>query len=252
MFTTIAYSESLDPEAAYVNHAGVPDPHVAVNGDYIYIPDFASMLIGCWVGADNTVAPGAYLQSPSLLAAAPYHIDPIDVAIAPVNHDAVHLHPENPFALKAMEGMEALIQCNPGAATVQALVAFLADGPLSKVTGEIIKLRFTAAITETVSVWSNGAITLSDNLPVGKYAIVGAKMYGTSGVAFRFVLPGEAHRPGMICAATENNQVHPLSRNGGLGVWGEFDSRVLPTIDWLAVATAGMAQVGVMDLIKVG
>jgi hypothetical protein len=252
MFTLVAFSESLDPAAVYVNHAGVPDQHVAVNGDYIYIPEFAAFLMGAWCGADITVAPGAYLQSPSLLAMAPYHIDPVDVAIAPVNHDAVHLHPESPFALKAMEGLEALIQCNPGAATVNALVAFLSDGPITKVTGEIIKLRFTTGITETASVWSNGAITLTDNLPVGKYAIVGAKMYGTSGVAFRFVLPGGFHRPGMIATPTVNNQVHPLSRNGGLGVWGEFDSRVLPTIDWLGSATSGTAQVGVMDLIKVG
>ena len=252
MFSLVAFSESLDPEAAYANHAAVPDPHVAISGDYIYIPEFASFLMGCACYADNTVAPGAYLQSPSLLGMAPYTLDPIGAAVAPVNHDHVLLHPESPFPLKAMEGLEALIQCNPGAATVNSLIVFLSDGPTSKITGEIIKLRFTAGITETASVWANGAITLSDNLPVGKYAIVGAKMYGTGGLAFRFVIPGASHRPGMICCATENDKPHDLSRNGGMGVWGEFDSRVLPTIDWLAVATAGTAQVGVMDLIKVG
>ena len=59
-------------------------------------------------------------------------------------------------------------------------------------------------------------------------------------------------RPGFICHSTEGQKGSDLQRNGGLGTWFEFDSKVPPQIEWLAMATAGAAQSGVLDLIKVG
>lgn len=251
VFSLVAFQGHTDEEGEYLNQAAVPDEIATVQGNYLYVPADVPNLIGAYGACGGTVEGGAYLKSPSLRALAYYDLQPTQEAIKPSGSESVRIHPTMPIPLTPGEGLEAMILSNPGAAEYHTLVAFLADAAIAPVTGVIHPVKFSTAITETVGKWSNGAIIFSQSLPVGKYQIVGAVMWGTSGVAFRFVLKGYGHRPGFICHSSEGNRGADVQRYGQMGVWGEFDSNVPPSVDWLAMATSGSAQTGIMDLIKV-
>jgi len=250
-FSIVAFQESEDEAGAYANKAAIADEICTTSGDYLYVPADVAKLIGAYAACGGTIEGAAYLKSPSLRALAYYDIYPCQEGTQPSGDESVLIHPDLPIDLTPGEGLEAMVKSNPASAEVHSVVVFLADGAIAPVTGVIHPVKFTTAITETVGVWKNGAITFSQTLPVGRYQIVGAAMWGTSGVAFRFVLKGDGHRPGFICHGTEGNRGNKYQRHGRMGVWGEFDSSVPPSVDWLAMATSGSAQTGVMDLIKI-
>jgi len=251
-FSIVAWSQSEDEEGAYLAKTAVPDEIAITSGDILYVPAETPVLLGAYAAIGGTVEGSAYLQSPSLRATALFDIQPTQEGIKPSGDESLRLQPTSPIPLVGGEGLEAFVLSNPGAAEVHTVVAWLADAAIAPITGTIFHVKFTAAITETVSVWTSGAITLRQTLPVGRYAVVGAAMWGTSGVAFRFLPKGYANRPGFITHGTEGNHGSDLQRNGGLGTWFEFDSKVPPQIEWLAMATAGASQAGILDLIKVG
>jgi len=251
-FSIVAWSESEDEAGLYKARKAVPDEIAITTDDIIYVPAETPILLGAYAAIGGTVEGAAYLQSPSLRATALFDIQPTQEGIKPSGDESLRLQPTSPIPLIGGEGVEAFVLSNPGADEVHTVVAWLADGPIAPITGTIFHVKFTAAITETVSVWVSGAITLRQTLPVGRYAVVGAAMWGTSGIAFRFLPKGYANRPGFITHSSEGNSGSDLQRNGGLGTWFEFDSKVPPQIEWLAMATAGVAQSGVLDLIKVG
>ncbi|MBA7707215.1 hypothetical protein ES703_116084 [subsurface metagenome] len=72
------------------------------------------------------------------------------------------------------------------------------------------------------------------------------------GVAFRFVPIGESHRPGGICCVIDGVQTLDLQRNGGLGVWCEFDQITPPSIEVVnsVMATATAVRM-ILDLVKI-
>ncbi len=251
VFSLVAFQESEDEAGAYANKAAVPDEIATTSGDFIYVPADVSQLLGAYAACGGTIEGAAYLKSPSLRALAYYDIQPSQEGIQPSGSESVRIHPELPIPLTVNEGLEAMVKSNPGSTEVHSVVVFLGSGPTAPVGGVIHPVKFTTAITETVGAWKNGAITFSQTLPVGRYQIVGSAMWGTSGVAFRYVLKGFGHRPGFICHGTEGNAGDPHQRYGAMGVWGEFDSSTPPTVDWLAMATSGSAQTGIMDLIKI-
>lgn len=252
-FQIHAFSESEDEAGAYAAKAAISDPLVTTSGDLLYIPPGMNFLLGAYAALGGTTEGAAYLQSPSLKRMLLYDIQPTEEGIGPSGDESVLIHPEYPIELDEFEGLEAYVKSNPGSAEVHTVVPFLATGAISPLAAgqRIYTVLFTTSITETASTWKNGAITFRQTLPVGRYQIVGAAMWGTSGVAFRFTIPGVAHRPGFICHGSEGNHGSPPQRRGGMGVWAEFHSLTPPSVDWLANATSGSSQTGVMDLIKV-
>jgi hypothetical protein len=129
--------------------------------------------------------------------------------------------------------------------------ALLSDGPVTPVNGEIYTVRVTSATTLSVNNWTNGTLVFDQQLPVGKYAIVGAHFYGTNLLAYRFVFQGSTPRPGGLAVSSANFQPFTNSRFGAWGVFGEFSHNTPPTVDFFGVA-ADTSQVGVLDLIKTG
>ncbi len=251
-FQLHAFSESEDEAGVYEGKTAVEDALVTTSGDIIYIPRGMNHLFGCYGAIGGTVEGSLYLTSPSLLRHGELDIQPTQEGISPSGAESVMIFPEHPIELDEFEGIECRVKSNPGSPEVHTVVIFLADGRMVPIPAgaRIQTVRFTSAITETASTWKTGAITFRSTLPVGTYAVVGVSMWGTSGVAFRLNTPGAAHRPGFICHSSEGNKGHDLQRYGRLGEWQRFHSLTPPSIDWLAYATSGSSQAGVMDLIK--
>lgn len=253
MFTAIAYQEVVPTSAAdYAAVLAVPDQHMRVDDDVIYIGDL-NQIIGVYCGGEATILHG-YLSSPSLRRLALYDIMPLELVHSPINGQLMTLFPNSPLSLEKNEGLEAYTYTDQAVpADHSQVLVLLADGPISPVAGEIFSVEFTATITAAVNQWCNSEITFRQTLPVGRYATVGCHVQLTDGVFFRLVPIGESHRPGGLIGELVNFMPNHLQRLGGLGVWCEFDQITPPSIECVVnVGAAGTAVTGVMDLIKVG
>jgi len=148
-------------------------------------------------------------------------------------------------------GGEALnVKVSVSAAGRASALALFCDGPLAPVTGEIFTVRATSSTTLTAYQWTNGALTFAQSLPKGRYAVVGMRALSAGLIAARLVIPGYAWRPGCIGYDAENDTEDDVFRGGRMGVWGEFDHDLPPTVDFLSIS-ADTSEVVYLDLIKI-
>jgi len=249
MYTTVAWYQNVDCAAAFAVINAVADQHVRVSGDHIYMSDL-NQLIGVYASGGGTML-GAYLSSPSLRRVVLYDICPIQQGVTPSSNESVRLFPQNPISLMKNEGLDAYIKATDGSASHKFVVAFLSDGAIAPIGGEIFSLQGDVTLTGVAGTWVNGTITFRQTLPVGRYAVVGAACVGASIIAFRFVPVGGLNRPGGIGQANLGGRTVAEQRAGGMGTWFEFDSVTPPTIDILSNSTTSTHEV-IVDLIKIG
>ena len=148
------------------------------------------------------------------------------------------------------ENLNAELNSNPVAAQVQWCIVWLADGPIVPVTGPIFSIRATNTTALTPNVWTVGALTLPDDLPRGRYQVVGLRYSGANPVAGRLVFVGGRWRPGCLGSDGFDVPDHPMFRYGQLGVWGEFEDIEPPQMEFLATV-ADASQIVTLDLIQV-
>lgn len=252
MFTLVGWSESQAGTTTYQNIAAVPDNHLKVVGDYVYLSALNN-LIGVYA-CPGSEALFAYLASPSLRKLAYYDLAAIEIDVEPSALPPINLFPESPIPLEQNEGLEFLIKSSATASVVMSAVAYLSDGAIAPVSGAISTFLATAgaaAANTVASKWSAVAITFRQTLPVGRYAVVGAKLVEDNAVAFRFIPIGESHRPGGIASGLVNESPPVQQRNGKMGVWFEFDSVTPPSVEILS-HTAITADADLyLDMIKI-
>jgi len=223
-----------------------------IDADIIYISDLNQILAHGVASAEAITH--AFLSSPSLRRLALLDLMPIRLADDFASPDSVMWKLQSPTPLEPNEGLEAYVYSNVAVPAQNSFIAvWLADGPVTPVDGEIFHVNATATIVEVDAVWVNTEIDFRQTLPVGRYQIVGAFCHITDGVLFRFVPIGEAHRPGGVCGILVGSEMPDVQRNGGLGVWCEFDQVTPPSVDILAnIGAAGTDVEMILDLIKVG
>lgn len=115
--------------------------------------------------------------------------------------------------------------------------------------GRAVTMQATNAVSLVTGSWVTYTPTLSDDLPAGRYAIVGAEAYGTGLYALRFRFPGQTMLPGILCNQAAGEFDDGSQRFGRLGSFGSFLNSALPTIDVLGAA--GLQSINLfMDLVK--
>lgn len=244
----LGYYESIDA-ATLAPITALSDPSLTISGDNVQVPEFASQLMGMYaLGANIT---RAQLQSPSLRRILNPEIIPLDVAAEPTTDFRGNLFPEMPIALEAGEQLTAHIAEDAAGVSDNYVFVWLSDGAIAPVSGEMFTVRVTNSDTLNANKWTNGSMVFDQTLPVGTYALVGARFESANLIAFRFLFQGFANRPGGIGCDGVSDKVPEVQRRGGLGVWGQFDSRTPPTVDFFS-SVADSAQVGYLDLVKVG
>jgi len=253
VFTTVAFYENVDQAAAWNTLNGVADQHVRVVGVDIQVPSL-NQIIAVSGGIDTTVAQRARLVSPSLRVKSLFMVAPLNgqaaAAQEPDTPQAMVDLRKIPLVLVPGEQLNFDSFANPVAAQDQWGVVWLADGPIVEVTGSIFTVRATSATAAVAGAWTNVALTFDEDLPRGRYQLVGLRPESTGMVAARAVLVGVGPRPGALGCDLVGDSQHPMFRYGGLGVWGEFEDIEPPTMDVLAVS-ADAAQVFYLDLIQV-
>jgi len=244
-FTLVAFNENYTAAVTLDAMTAVPDPHVRVSGDDIWIPDPLPYLAGYTVIGSLLTA--ARIESPTLRTLTPIDVAPLDLATEPSTPAAYINLKANP---KLIGGGEALnFRATSGIARAIGL-ALLCDGPISPVAGEIFTIKATAAATLVANAWTNAALTFAQSLPHGTYQVVGMRAQSAGLIAARLVLPGYAWRPGCIGADAYSDLVHEVFRSGQLGAWGTFEHDIPPTVDFLSISADTSEEVW-LDLIKV-
>lgn len=249
MHTIIAFSESQDPGGVFVKMAGVPDQHVKVQGDGIWIPDFNRILGG--IACIGSTGGEARVVSPSLRRMNPYYIQPVNMALFPGTNIVHNVSGNSAITLDINESLECENNSDPAAGEQQTVGVVLAPSALSPIQGEIFTVNATVTIALIAGQWSFGEIDFIDELPVGTYGVVGMSVVAATAVLARMVPVGLAYRPGGPAMNAQNDAGYEMFRNGNLGEWFKFDSVQPPGIEILSSAAAGSATYQIyLDLMR--
>jgi hypothetical protein len=244
--------ENVDPAAAFNALTALPDQANTTAGDVIRVPTL-NQVVAVAAGVEITVESFARLVSPSLRVRGLFQIEPFNTGSAAAAepsspHNVLDMR-KIPLPLVRNESLTFEVNSNPAAAQDQWGLVWLAAGPIEPVGGAIFTVRATNASTLTAGSWTNGALTFVEDLPRGKYQVVGMRARAAGLVAARLVFPGGTWRPGCLGTDAQADLEHPMFRYGGLGVWGEFDDLNPPTVEFLSVS-ADTAQDVYLDLIQ--
>jgi hypothetical protein len=251
--TTVAYYEAQTLAAAYLPIAAVADQHVRVVGDDIQMPTLNQIVALAGGISSTTLLNQLRLSSPSLRERGLFQVSPVNVAASNVEpgspHRVVDLR-DTPLVLVPGEQLNAEAL---GTVTTEEAwcIAWLADGPIAPVKGNIFTVRVTgAAVALTAGAWNNRALTFEEDLPRGRYQLVGMRPESAGMIAARAVFVGGGWRPGALgCNVVEDLQ-NNIFRYGNLGVLGEFEDIEPPTIDFLSVSADTLLYC-YLDLIQV-
>jgi len=249
VMTVIAYSESIAQNVmAKIN--GIPDPPVRVEGKKIFIPAFATMILaafGCGTTLDRM-----RLVSPELRKINNIELTPLQRgAAAPGSPPAMQSFYDNPVPLVANDILTVEALQSAAAAERETCVVILCDTRPTPVTGGVMRsVRCTTAITLAANEWTNAALTFTEDLPPGRYQVIGMRARSPNLIAARLVFVGEANRPGVLGVTGIANLEHELFRMGKLGVFGEFEHTTPPTVDFVAGAADTNPEV-ILDVVKI-
>jgi hypothetical protein len=247
MFTLVAY-ETTASLAVLSPIVPVPDPTVAVIGNDIRVPTALPNIVGAFAsitGGAGTIR--AEIVTPSLRALFPFDVSPIGTTAAQASSFTQTPFWYDPVGIVGLEPMDFLIQ--NGAAVLNRGYVWLADGALKPTTGKMYTIRATATATLVTDTWVNsGALTFANTLPAGHYQLVGIRSISANQGAARVFFVGYPWRPGVIAVTSESSSEYFFYRYGNMGVFGEFDNTVPPTVDFLG--TTDVAEILYLDLIK--
>lgn len=240
--------ESTASNAALAAITPIPDPTLRVSGNDFYVPSSLNQIIMAAALINSSAATlRAQIQSPSLRALLNFDINPIVNGLVFGTLPRCQRMWQTPLQLVTNEPLDVYIQ--NGASVMNRALIILADGAVKPVLGKIYTVRATGAATLVTATWVNTVLTFSQTLPSGTYQVVGFRAQGANLVAARIFFVGSAWRPGCPAANVSDNNDWPDFRYGNIGVWGQFDNTVPPTVDCLGITDT--AQEFEFDLIKV-
>lgn len=250
MLHLAAYYKSVDPAAVTTLISAVPDQSIFTQGNDVRVPKgMGNLLAEAALSAATTPLFGE-VQSPSLRTLANQDIGVVAAAAKFGSQDQIQRHFENPRALQEAESVNFGINATGGAAADNYGLIWLGDGPIKETNGKIFTVRATGTAALAAGKWVNTPVAFQTVLPAGTFQVVGFRAQGPNLIAGRIVFVGAPYRPGVPAETANTNNYFPWTRNGKLGVLGQFDVDQPPTIDCLGATDA--AQVFLFDLIQTG
>ena len=248
MFTMVGYYDATT-HASLAEIDGIADPHVRVNGNDIYVPKW-NKLLGVFGGGANCT--DIRLQSPSLRRLVNQRIGGVYPEALPAANwmgAFAHIWKAFPRTLDIAEALNAF--AINGGSTDEYVFVWLMDQLDPLPAGEMVTIEGTVSVTSVEGAWVNGALTFTQTLPSGRYAVAGMRAEAGAGVAARLVFPDTSPRPGVIGVPHYYEPGLLDFRYGGLGNWGEFEHDAPPTVDFIAREAASITVYVMLDLIQV-
>ncbi len=256
-FHLAAWQQSIDELGVFAAITAVADPVLTVLGANIQVPSL-NRVVALAAGVEQAVAQQARLTAPSRRILALQRIAPVqgNAAAASLPGNPHRLIDLAGTPLQMVTGEQATIElnANPVAAQIQWGLVWFADAPLARSQGSYFTVRADSAQLLVISQWTNGAIVFAENLPRGRYRVVGMRAQSAGLVAARLVFVGTgaqgAWRPGVLGTNSDSHLEYPGFRMGAWGPFGEFEDTDTPTVDYLST-TADAAEVLYLDLEQV-
>lgn len=192
------------------------------------------------------------LSAPNLRVLPLPHIRPAQVVVAAASPSPIDIVPEE-FALPVLKNSGLTVQTTNTDAGAQdhrcALV--LQDQFHPAPPGPCWTIRFTGAVVTAANVYASGVLTPEDQLPPGRYAVIGMDVFGTNVVVARLIFATGGLRPGCIGAQAVNTVLENAFRRGRLGLWGFFENTTVPQLELLSNGVTTTQEV-YLDVVKVG
>lgn len=194
----------------------------------------------------------ARIDVPSMRRLFRPHIDPLSVTVLPADNPPLARWYDRGVEIPETEEFVVNAGQTSGAAAVSCAFVWACpkSGPGGIPPGPILSMRWTSSVTIAAGAWSQGQIVFNDNLPRGKYSVVGLAAYGTNLLAARMIFSAGTLRPGCLAQGAQGEILMSDFRAGNLGEFGRFQAYALPQIECFG-AGAGTTQIGYMDLIQV-
>jgi hypothetical protein len=254
MMHLAGYYQSVDPAGVYVSLATLADSQITVNTPRIQVPPLNQVVLAA-AGLENVVAPLARLVSPSLTRRWRHQLSPVNVATAaavlPMSPARLVDLRDDPIVLVPSEQLTFEINTNPAAVQIQWGLLWFADGKPAPISASIVTARATVANALVAGTWTLNTLTFDEQLPRGKYQIVGYRPMSTNMIASRLVIPSNPWRPGALAAANISDFSSDIFRYGNLGSWGEFEDVDNLQVESLATAAdAANIQQYLVDLVQ--
>jgi hypothetical protein len=247
-FTMAAYHASAARTGLTAVNA-LSDQSLNILNNQFQVPSGFSNLAAAYCMGASAIE--GQLVAPSLRKYATHYIAPCDAAANPsANPPFEYLGFYNPLPITTGDLLQGLVDA-AGATEYDTILIWLANQARQPVKGQFFTAKVSSSTTLTAHTWNIGSLSFDTTLEEGIYAIVGCHVHFNGGIAFRFVFPGVANaiRPGGMAATTAAAPMPLVFRNGRLGVWGVFDSAVIPQMEFLGTAATTSEKIHV-DLCK--
>lgn len=241
------YTALLASDASNTALGSVTDQAMTSDATGYFMPD--NLRLWC-AYAGNDAFTAVRINQPSLRDPFLPYVDPISLTVLPANTPPVYKAYEMGLDLRQNEYLRIEGSRGTVAASAAFVLAWIGKQRQPIPMGPRRSVRFTSAIVTSAGVWGLGAMTLSETLPDGVYAICGMSVYGTNVLAARLAFTKGGFRPGIICQGAQGEWTPPSFARDELGMFGKFRSTVQPNLEILGTG-ATATQVGYLDLVKV-
>jgi hypothetical protein len=188
-------------------------------------------------------------------------------SFAPVNRGSAFESPprmwdlfKNPLTCNPTDELDVFICQNSGGSETEYVFASLTDGMIPTApAGRFFTVHATGTTTQTAGAFTSCALTFDQAIPAGLYAVIGARAFAATCLAFRLVPAMEPlWRPGGIGVKAYDQLDPPGQRAYHLdgqvvapwGVWVSFYQNVPPQCDFFSTS-ADTAQEVWLDLVQI-
>lgn len=249
MFHTLAFAGAKTDSTANEAAPGVVDPGWTLNAQNRYILP-SKMRVFASTAMNDTIT-RARLNAPSLRNFGLPELFPNTVSDDPAAIPLVNYWGDNGPEVQATEAIG--VDTSNGASTVDRVHAAL--WLRTKVTPVPAGKRSTIVGTSTQTLlldqWTTGTITLDQDLPFGRYGVIGLAVVCNDAWAARLVFPGnQTMRPGVPVAMTYAGvDAVQYFRAGRQGLWGEFVSTQPVQLDLIGNAAGAETATVFLDLV---
>lgn len=136
-----------------------------------------------------------------------------------------------PLILDAQEELPAYAQQGSAGSQQNYAAVVFGEAGAKRHTGRFFTVRATATATLVPNTWSVVTPTMDTGLPAGRYNLVGMRVKSAGALFFRAVIVQQFHRPGAFATQNDTSFEATNSRNGGWGIWGNFDHLTIPNVE---------------------
>lgn len=238
--TTCAFFASID-SGVFTQVDTVSDQVLNEQDNRFLLRVQFNIIAGFAMGGDMTEA---RIVVPSLRPILLPRVEPFEAATVPGHLPNVMDNRSFPIVLQENENFEfQAAETAIGASDVYGVFNLL-DGSIVPVPPQRqYVLRGTFTGSTVANQWSSFSPDWEEELPQGKYGVIGGWVQSGGGVAWRINFEGSKFRPGGLCVNSFGQHTWQGFFPGELGLWGEFTNITMPQIDILSTSAEVPTQI---------